>query len=401
MNEYNYTISSKYSDDYSYVKTSLHPPPTHMSELIVNNLTTEHSFRTLGMQDYMIIQLGSEGLDRRYQIDRDYSNLTRNKLSAILNKMFNPDLTVYHDDENRFVLYTRPMKQIKIIEMSYNFQILTGTLRTKFPIESKTKHSWIAPQRRYLDIKDDEYLERGEYFYIEEPYIQHLFYYRGPRLLLSSINDFQLQNIIRHMLDNGHDGISKPDIYIRFTNRYNHYITDKYEYFVLLRDNMEIHIPYITPKLAKLIGSIQQQRIEEPRIHYVPEIPRSVKSGVHYYRSDSVGYFNLTPVLYLISNLGSSCYSNGKDDEGNFILDNRRIVMRINNYFISGLPIIANNIEFSSTVPSGSLTNIWFRLVDSNYQPVKLLTPMEISLVVIGIEEQPIQLPIYNDNNLL
>jgi hypothetical protein len=161
-----------------------------------------------------------------------------------------------------------------------------------------------------------------------------------------------------------------------------------------LRDNTAIHVAFISPSLAKLIGSIQQNK------QFSPLIPLSTKSGVHYCRSDSVGYFTLTPVLYLMSNLGSTCYSNGVDD-GHAILDNRRIAMRINNYFINGLPIIANNIEFTSIVPSGSLTNVWFRLVDSNYQPVKLLTPMEISIAVIGIEERSIQLPIYKEDILL
>jgi hypothetical protein len=201
---------------------------------------------------------------------------------------------------------------------------------------------------------------------------------------------------MRKMLDNGNDGINFPDATIRITNNYNRDKSDKYEYFVLLRESAPIMVRYMTPNLAKIVGSIIHELVPEAPPHsYYPPMPLSTYSSVQYLRSDSVGYFNLTPVLYLMSHLGSSCYSNGIDDEGNLILDNSRIVMRINNYFISGLPIIANNIEFTCIVPSGSLTNVWFRLVDSNYQPIKLLTPMEISIVVIGIEEKPIELPIY------
>jgi hypothetical protein len=404
MNEYNYTISSKYSDDYSYVKTSLHPPPTHMSELIVNNLTTQHSFRTLNTDDYIVLSLDGEDENRTYQVDRNYSNLTMSKLSAILNKMMNPEFIVYYDYENRFMLYTKPMKPYTIIDMSYNFQILTGTLQTKFPISSRAVHSWIAPQQRYLDIDENDYLRHGtDYFYIwGTRHSTH--YYRGPPIKLSTITDYKLQEIMRKMLDHG-NGANYPDIAIRFTNLYNHDPNDKYEYFVLLRDDKPIDLVYLTPNLAKIVGSIRQHTTFTLQDFY-PSIPSSVYSGIHYCRSDSVGYFNLTPVLYLMSNLGTSCYSNEitideKTNDRIHTLDNRKIAMRINNYFINGLPIIANNIEFTSTVPSSSLTNVWFRLVDSNYQPVKLLTPMEISIAVIGIEEKPIQMPLYKEDNLL
>jgi hypothetical protein len=347
------------------------------------------------MQDSIVIKLDDEDNNRTYKVDRDYSHISINKLSTILNKMFNPEFNIYYDDENRFVIYTRPMKSFTIIEMTYNFQILTGTLQTKFPIKSITKHSWIAPNKRYLDIGEDEYLESGSFILGTNDYGGGFtLSYSGERIKLNTFTDFKVQTMLRKMLDDrGLNNIS-----IRYTNRYNHDKNDPYEYLVLLRDNAGLLIHYMSPALAKLIGS-PIQVIEKGEIwEYIPPIPSTTKSGVHYYRSDSVGIFNLTPVLYLTSNLGSTCYSNGIDSQGNLILDDRKIVMRINNYFINGLPIIANNIEFTSTVPSGALTNVWFRLVDSNYQPVKLLTPMEISIAVIGIDEKPIQLPIYHGN---
>jgi hypothetical protein len=121
--------------------------------------------------------------------------------------------------------------------------------------------------------------------------------------------------------------------------------------------------------------------------------------NMYYIKSSSVGYFNLTPVLYLLSNIGTTCYCNDKiiddTDSNKTLLNNQQICMRINNYFIDGLPIIANNIEFSSIIPSNSLTNCYFKLVDANFQPLKLLSPMYLSIVVIGIDDKPIERPIY------
>jgi hypothetical protein len=145
--------------------------------MIVNNLTTQHSFRTLSTDDYIVITIGGEIQERRtYKVDRNYSNLTMNKLATLLNKIFTPDFTVYFDDENKFVIYSIPFQIVpefiipplfNIIDMSYNFKALTGTLQTKFPMRPIIRCSWIAPRKRYIDIKDDDYLVTNyDYFVV-------------------------------------------------------------------------------------------------------------------------------------------------------------------------------------------------------------------------------------------
>jgi hypothetical protein len=347
-----------------------------------------------------------ESDERTYKIDRNYSNLTKNLFISILNKMLNPEFNAYFDDENRFLVYTRPMRDFSIIDMSYNFKIVTGYLKMKLPFHATARHVWVAPRKRYLSIQNDEYLIHGEdYFIIEEtirgvPY-RSILRYRGETIQLSTVTDYKLRTIINDMLL-PHETHGFGKVWVRFLNRYNLNKNDKYEYLVLLRDWREITLIYMTPSFAKIAGSIIQEiDLNPPPGSYpiiYPPMPKTTISGAFHTRFDTVGYFNLTPVLYLISNIGSTCYSNSEDDQGNIILDNRQIAMRINNYFITGLPIISNNIEFTAIVPSGSLTNVWFRLVDGNYQPVKLLCPMYLSIVVMGIDDKPVQLQIYHSS---
>ena len=99
-------------------------------------------------------------------------------------------------------------------------------------------------------------------------------------------------------------------------------------------------------------------------------------------KSSSVGFTLSTPVLYLVSNLGSKCYDN---IDANYC--DRKILMRINNSFSSNYPIINSNGEFTTMIPVNSLSNIEFRLVDANMKDIKLLSPMYIAVTVEPIED--------------
>ncbi|KAI5501734.1 hypothetical protein TVAGG3_0876600 [Trichomonas vaginalis G3] len=88
-----------------------------------------------------------------------------------------------------------------------------------------------------------------------------------------------------------------------------------------------------------------------------------------------------TPILYIVSNLGSKCYSNV---DRNYY--DQKILMRINNTFSAGLPIVHSNAEFSALVNSNTLANINLTLVDANFVPVKLLCPMYLSMTAESFE---------------
>ena len=109
----------------------------------------------------------------------------------------------------------------------------------------------------------------------------------------------------------------------------------------------------------------------------------SVFNGSNYeILAQSVGYSMLTPILYLVSNLGSKCYDN---IDNNYC--NHKILMRVSNSFSANYPIINGNAEFHSVVPTNSLSDIEFKLVDANRKPIRLLTPMYLSINVEAVED--------------
>jgi hypothetical protein len=61
--------------------------------------------------------------------------------------------------------------------------------------------------------------------------------------------------------------------------------------------------------------------------------------------------------------------------------------MEINNRFVHGMPINAFNMEFSSTVNTSVLSDATFQLVDANFKPVKLLSPLYISACSMGVRD--------------
>ena len=105
--------------------------------------------------------------------------------------------------------------------------------------------------------------------------------------------------------------------------------------------------------------------------------------GKYYIRARSVGYPLLTPILYLVSNLGAKCYDNVDE-----LYCDRKILMRVSNSFTAGYPIINSNAEFSSIIPVNSLSNIEFKLVDANMHRIELLSPMYLSIQADMIENQ-------------
>ena len=104
-------------------------------------------------------------------------------------------------------------------------------------------------------------------------------------------------------------------------------------------------------------------------------------NGYYIVKGLSVPLTLSTPILYIVSNLGSKCYSNV---DRNYY--DQKILMRINNTFSAGLPIVHSNAEFSTLVNSNTLASITLTLVDANFVPVKLLCPMYLSMTAESFE---------------
>ena len=113
--------------------------------------------------------------------------------------------------------------------------------------------------------------------------------------------------------------------------------------------------------------------------------------GQYYYKIKTVGYTLSTPVLYLLCNIGEKCYKNLQQNNKN-IVQNMRVVMRINNSFSSNFPINSGNIEFGTNIMSNDLSNVEFKLVDANMVEIELLNPMYISVSIkVGVIDEKLQ----------
>jgi hypothetical protein len=108
---------------------------------------------------------------------------------------------------------------------------------------------------------------------------------------------------------------------------------------------------------------------------------------VYVVKMPNYGDYNLTLVLYLLSNLGSNFYvqthvdnDNNKD---NSVMNNLRIFMRITNAFLPNLPITYTGGDYKNDCFVHNLTSGgYIQLVDANLVPVDLLYPMRLSLLV-------------------
>ena len=87
----------------------------------------------------------------------------------------------------------------------------------------------------------------------------------------------------------------------------------------------------------------------------------------------SVGMYLSTPIWYVIGKTGTMNFSN--EGSGN-------VLMKIPNNFVSKFPIVFTNMDFITICKSTDLTNMTFELVDSNYQPIKILNPIYLSINV-------------------
>jgi hypothetical protein len=97
-----------------------------------------------------------------------------------------------------------------------------------------------------------------------------------------------------------------------------------------------------------------------------------------------------TTELYLLSNCGSHSYRNSLDD-GETLMP-AQVSAIIPNAFSPSFPVQSSS-DIIAKIPTASLSNLWFRLVDANFIPVKLLNPLYLTLSVnpaTGVESEDI-----------
>jgi hypothetical protein len=90
-----------------------------------------------------------------------------------------------------------------------------------------------------------------------------------------------------------------------------------------------------------------------------------------------------TNVLYLLSNCGSHSYRNSLEDGER--LQPAQVSAIIPNAFSPSFPVQSSS-DIIAKIPTPSLSNLWFRLVDANFVPIKLLNPLYLTLSVNPVD---------------
>jgi hypothetical protein len=108
---------------------------------------------------------------------------------------------------------------------------------------------------------------------------------------------------------------------------------------------------------------------------------------VYMVKMPNYGDYNSTPVLYLLSNLGSNFYVqsqvDNEDSKDNSVMSNLNIFMRITNAFLPNLLITYADGDYKNNCFVHNLTSGgYIQLADANFVPVDLLYPMRLSLLV-------------------
>jgi hypothetical protein len=93
----------------------------------------------------------------------------------------------------------------------------------------------------------------------------------------------------------------------------------------------------------------------------------------------SVGCPMSTPQLYLMSNAGNQIYRNTVDKPRAF--DNAIVLATLQNSFSPGYPIMASG-DAPTTIPTTQLADLSFYLVDGNFNPIRLLNPLTLTIQV-------------------
>ena len=101
--------------------------------------------------------------------------------------------------------------------------------------------------------------------------------------------------------------------------------------------------------------------------------------------SKSIGFKNLTPVWFLISNLGQPNQINTHNNKWTPLFP--AVVMNIQNSFANESNICYSNSDYQAESPSSALSNLRVKLVDGNLEPIHLLNPLYVTIYVQEIPE--------------
>lgn len=159
---------------------------------------------------------------------------------------------------------------------------------------------------------------------------------------------------------------------------------------IFSENNIDIHLTY--DNAGRLIIYSSEKFVIDRMTYnmtlitglYKPEYNEEIYNSRYYIRANSVGFTMSTPVLYLVCNVGIQSYRNINATNE---ISGAKIVLRLNNSFMAGQAIIVVNADFMTTILTNDLSMLQFTLVDANMKEIRLLSPMYITIQVIGVQD--------------
>jgi hypothetical protein len=205
-------------------------------------------------------------------------------------------------------------------------------------------------------------------------------------------NDYDCDFMVTSLTMNGNFVVLNTSDYIEINN-VRYYSTDNYS---SLRRSEFIFILNEIIQASDIVSSLNNDetiKLSSPRgftidacsynLRLLMGLPpfgglNIISHGI--YDIKTVGVLFSTPILYLTSSIGGS--KTFMNDLKTNNLSNSSIVMRIPNLFSSNFPINSSNGEFSTRVQKNNIGDIKLTLVDGNIQPIKILSPIYITLTI-------------------
>ena len=106
---------------------------------------------------------------------------------------------------------------------------------------------------------------------------------------------------------------------------------------------------------------------------------------IYIFRCGAVHFNYLTPIWYVISNMGTPTQISSLIDR--YRLYYPAINVKVINTFTESQPLCISNCEYFSISQASSLSNLRFQIVDSDMNPIKFLTPIYITISVEPVTE--------------
>ena len=450
-----YTLSSTDPEHYNRVQAKL---PIEYTEKFVNitvtSLTSNCNIEVMNENDYIEFLIDDQ-LTKVFM--KPYSKLTTASLPYVLQDIFTAaDIKITATISDLDTLILTSDNKFYITDMSYNMKLITGFYSLKqnsYPIasqqyteeyiiepvikavtaftaqdlnikqvDSRPIEYTVTPPDGYgyniqLSTEDKEYIQiENNLIYAVQPTTEPVTVkvdLRNNGTLITSAPDFSTNITVKVVAPTKTEitDVELPEKIVLYTDEtttvYPKITPVNADYYI---SEWSSDKPEIASVVQGFIAANQvgtcivtytiQNNIETETQTITKEIFIEVKSPiatktVYKINAPAVGYMLSTPILYLLTSIGTSVFFNEINNQDK--MQSGTIAMVLNNSYSSSFPIVAQQAEIITRAPLNYTSNVYFWLVDANMQEVKLLNPLYITIRVDPEYEQTYaQLTSYN-----